>query len=550
MDGPRMRWWGWGVDGHDAPLPAAAVALLRDELHVEPAHHTPVSLNAVDIPEPTLPAAVRARLTEVVGAGNLRDDHLTRLTHSAGRSYPDLVRLRSGRGLAPPDAVVLPGTREEVARVLEACADSGVAVVPFGGGTSVTGGVEPLRGPFAAAVTVDLARLRGLLELDERSQLATFGAGTLGPEVERLLGARGLTLGHFPQSFEFSTVGGWAATRSAGQASTGYGRMDGLVVDLRAATPAGELVTRRVPASAAGPNLRELLLGSEGVLGIITDVTVRVRPRPEQQRFEAWSLPRFADGSEALRELEQAGAAPDVARLSDASETRLSLLLASHPASTKLLRAYLRTRGRAHACLTILGFDGEPAQITRRRARARAILRRHGALALGPAPAAAWAKGRFHGAYLRDELLRRGVLVDTLETATTWTHLGEVHRAVAEALRQALAACGTPGLVMCHISHLYPTGASLYFTFLARQQAGAELEQWHAAKAAATDAICAAGATLTHHHAVGHDHAPWLPREVGELGVEALRALKRRLDPVGIMNPGKLLLDADQQPAA
>jgi alkyldihydroxyacetonephosphate synthase len=550
MDGPRMRWWGWGVDGHDAPLPAAAVALLRDELGVEPAHHAPVSLDAVDIPEPALPAAARARLTEVVGAANVRDDRLARVTHSAGRGYPDLVRLRSGRGLVAPDAVVLPGTREEVARILEACADSGVAVVPFGGGTSVVGGVEPLRGPFAAAVSVDLARLHGLLELDERSQLATFGAGTPGPDVERLLGARGLTLGHFPQSFEFSTIGGWAAARSAGQASTGYGRMDELAVDLRAATPAGELVTRRVPASAAGPSLRELLLGSEGTLGIITDVTVRVRPRPAQQRFEAWSLPRFAAGSEALRELEQAGAAPDVARLSDESETRLSLLLASHPAATRLLRAYLRARGHAPGCLAILGFDGEPVQVARRRAQARPILRRHGALALGRAPGAAWAKGRFHGAYLRDELLRRGVLVDTLETATTWTQLGEVHGAVSRALREALAARGTRALVMCHVSHLYPTGASLYVTFLARQQAGEELAQWHAAKAAATDAICAAGATLTHHHAVGRDHAPWLPREVGELGVEALRALKARLDPAGIMNPGKLLLDPGHDPGA
>jgi alkyldihydroxyacetonephosphate synthase len=549
MHAPRMRWWGWGVDGHDAPLPAAAVALLREELGVEPAHRAPVSLEAVEIAEPALPAGARAQLAAIVGVEHVRDDRLARVIHSAGRGYPDLVRLRSGRGLVAPDAVVFPATREEVAEVLDTCGRTGVAVIPFGGGTSVVGGVEPLRGPFAAAVSVDLARLTGLLELDERSQLATFGAGTLGPEVERLLGARGLTLGHFPQSFEFSTVGGWAATRSAGQASTGYGRMDELVVALRAATPSGELMTRRAPASAAGPSLLELLLGSEGVLGIITDVTVRVRPRPPQQRFEAWSLPDFAAGGEALRELEQAGAAPDVARLSDEDETRLSLVLASHPAAARLLRAYLAARGHPHGCLTVVGFDGEPAEIARRRGRARTILRRHGALALGPAPGAAWAKGRFHGAYLRDELLRRGVLVDTLETATTWTALDDVHRAVARALRRALVERGTPPLVACHVSHLYPTGASLYFTFVARQQAGAELAQWHAAKAAATDAICAAGATLTHHHAVGRDHAPWLPREIGALGVEALRALKEHLDPAGIMNPGKLVDAAADPPA-
>jgi alkyldihydroxyacetonephosphate synthase len=310
------------------------------------------------------------------------------------------------------------------------------------------------------------------------------------------------------------------------------------------------LSTLAVPASAAGPDLRELLLGSEGVLGVITEVTLRVRPRPRQQRYDTYSLPGFFAGTEALRELEQAGAAPDVARLSDEEETRISLALASHPAASRLLRAYMNVRahrGRrtrhppTAGCLTILGFDGDADQIARRRARARRILRRHGAVALGPAPAAAWVKGRFHGAYLRDELMGRGVLVDTLETATTWTDLTKLHRDIGAALTSTLAARGTPAVVMCHVSHLYPTGASLYFTFLARQERGAELEQWHAAKHAASEAISHAGATISHHHAVGRDHAPWLRSEIGPLGVAALRAVKDRVDPAGIMNPGKLI---------
>lgn len=538
---PRMRWWGWGVDGHDAPLPKAAADLLRDELGAAGARAAPVALEQVELPTPALAGDARARLVAAVGAGCVRDDRLTRIAHAAGRSYPDLLRLRSGRGLAAPDAVVYPAGHDDVAAVLAICAQESVAVIPFGGGTSVVGGVEPLRGPFAAAVSLDLARMSGLTALDTRSQLATFLAGTTGPEAERLLGARGLTLGHFPQSFEFSTIGGWAATRSAGQASTGYGRIDELVVALRAATPSGELATLPVPASAAGPALRELLLGSEGVLGVITEVTVRVRPRPARQRFHAFSLPGFAAGTEALRALEQAGAAPDVARLSDEEETRISLALASHPAATTALRAYMRARGHRSPCLTILGFDGDAAQVARRHARARAILRRHGAVALGAAPGNAWAKRRFHGAYVRDELMGRGVLVDTLETATTWSALRELHRDIGAALRGTLAGRGTPAVVMCHVSHLYPTGASLYFTFLARRQGGAELEQWRAAKRAASDAIAAAGATITHHHAVGADHLPWLAAEVGELGIEALRAIKARVDPAGIMNPGKLL---------
>ncbi len=538
---PRMRWWGWGVDGHDAPLPRAAATLLRDELGAGGARVLPPPLARVELADPALSARARARLVEAVGAEHVRDDRLTRVAHAAGRSYPDLVRLRSGRGLHAPDAVVYPAGHDEVAAVLAVCAAESLAVIAFGGGTSVVGGVEPLRGGHRAAITLDLARLSGLTALDERSQLATFKAGTTGPELEALLAARGLTLGHFPQSFEFSTVGGWAATRSAGQASTGYGRIDELVVALRAATPSGDLDTIAVPASAAGPDLRGLLLGSEGALGVITEVTLRVRPRPADQRYDAYSLPGFAAGAEALRALEQAGAAPDVARLSDEEETRISLTLASHPAATRALRAYIRSRGQRAACLTILGFDGDPADVARRRARARAILRRHGAIALGQAPGAAWAKGRFHGAYTRDELISRGVLVDTLETATTWTALTDLQRDIGAALRSALRARGTPAVVMCHVSHLYPTGASLYVTYFARQERGAELEQWRAAKSAASDAIVRARATITHHHAVGTDHAPWLPAEIGELGVAALRAVKARVDPAGVMNPGKLL---------
>jgi len=546
---PRMRWWGWGADGHDAPLPKAAAALLRDELGAGGARDAPgppaalaaVGLDRVELPDPALGAKPHARLAAAVGVEHVRDDRLARVAHAAGRSYPDLVRLRRGRGLVAPDAVIYPGDHDEVEEVLAVCAQEAIAVIAFGGGTSVVGGVEPLRGPFAAAVSLDLARMSGLRALDVRSQLATFAAGTTGPEVERLLGAHGLTLGHFPQSFEFSTVGGWAAARSAGQASSGYGRIDELVVALRAATPSGELATLPVPASAAGPDLRALLLGSEGVLGVITEVTLRVRPRPRQQRYDAYSLPGFAAGTEALRALEQLGAAPDVVRLSDEEETRLSLALASHPVATRLLRAYMRGRGHPDGCMTILGFDGDPSQVARRRARARSILRRHGAIALGQAPGVAWAKGRFHGAYVRDELLNRGVLVDTLETATTWTALRTLHGDIGAALRGALARRGTPAVVVCHVSHVYPTGASLYFTFLARQQHGAELEQWQAAKTAASNAISSAGATITHHHAVGRDHAPWLAAEIGELGIATLRAVKARVDPAGIMNPGKLL---------
>ncbi|MBA2348304.1 MAG: FAD-binding oxidoreductase [Solirubrobacterales bacterium] len=538
----RQRWWGWGTDGHDGPLPEAGEALLAEELGLGTERTVLPALEELELPPSTLTDGARAKLEEIVGAGWVRDDHEARVLHSAGRSYPDLLALRSGELSHAPDAIVSPADHAEVLAVLGACADLDLAVIPFGGGTSVVGGVAPLAGEHGGAICLDLARLTGLLELDRRSGLARFGAGTFGPDAESELAAHGLTLGHHPQSFEFSTVGGWVATRSAGQGSTGYGRIDELVQGVRMAAPGGEVTTGSGPASAAGPDLRELLVGSEGTLGVLTEATLRVRPAPGATRYEALALPGFAAAVEALRGLAQAGAAATVTRLSDEEETRVNLAMSGSPRAAAALRAYLRARGLSQPCLLILGWEGATdAALRARREAGHRVLRDHAAISLGEKPGEAWAHSRFHGPYLRDELMSRRMLVDTLETAATWTDLLATYRAVGAALRSSLASRGTPALVGCHVSHLYPTGASLYFTFLARQEEGAELEQWQATKRAAGDALAAAGATITHHHAVGSDHAPWLPGEIGELGVDLLRAAKRTLDPTGIMNPGKLI---------
>jgi alkyldihydroxyacetonephosphate synthase len=540
-----VRWWGWGEDGHDVPLPEPVLSLLRDELGVDlAARRRPVALEDVRLRRPGLDEVVRERLAGVVGPAHLRDDRDARLEHAAGRGYPDLVRLRSGDGSSAPDAVVAPGSAEEVRGVLAVCSERRVAVVPFGGGTSVVGGVEPVRDGFEGAVSLDLRRLDGVSAIDRTSLTATLEAGLLGPEAERRLAGEGLTLGHFPQSYEFSTVGGWVATRSAGQASTGYGRIDELVEGLRCVAPAGEVAARPLPASAAGPDLRELLVGSEGVLGVICEATLRVRPAPAARRYEGWSFRSFGEGCDAFRVMEQADASPDVARLADGEETRVGLAFASSGGrADRLARAYLRMRGHEGGCLAIVGFEGDEEDVERRRTRSAAMLRAGGGVALGRRPGEAWLRGRYAGPYLRDELLDRGVLVDTLETATSWSNLAVLCRAVGEALRSSLAARGTPPLVMCHVSHLYHSGASLYFTFLARQEQDAPLEQWRAAKTAASEAIVGAGGTITHHHAVGRDHRPWMRAEVGDLGLELIRAVKERLDPEGIMNPGKLLPD-------
>jgi alkyldihydroxyacetonephosphate synthase len=532
-----MKWWGWGSPAKRVEVGPEAVAMLRSELgEAEPAEC--VRLEEVVVPAPRpLPAEVAT----AVGAAAVLNGHEHRVRRAAGRGYPDLVRLRAGRLEDAPDAVVLPGSVGEVSRILEICSREGIAVVPFGGGTSVVGGVEPLRGGFERLLSLDLRRLRDVV-VDRRSLTATLGPGLRGPEAEEALHAQGVTLGHFPQSFEYATIGGFAATRSAGQASSGYGRFDELVTSIALAAPAGELRTLEIPHSAAGPALRELVLGSEGALGVITRVTARVRPLPERRRYEAWMAADFASGAEVIRSLAQADVLPDVVRLSDLAETRVSLALSGTAGAKRaLLSSYLRVRRRAAGCLIVCGWEGEPEAVERRRALAARMLRSGGAAALGGAPGRAWERGRYEGPYLRDELLDLGYLAETLETAHTWSRLGELYDAVRGAIGAALATQGTPGIVMCHLSHAYRDGASLYFTFLARRRPGAELEQWRAVKAAACEAIVETEGTITHHHAVGRDHIPYMRAEVGELGIEALRALKERLDPAAIMNPGKLI---------
>jgi alkyldihydroxyacetonephosphate synthase len=542
-----MIWHGWGDPGQRHGLQEGAEAFLAERIGGLGEPTPPVALEDVRVGPSALSDEQRRALTEVVGPAVVRDDHRTRVEHAGGKSYPDLLRRRQGDAVAAPDAVVLPASHDEVLRLLAACVEHAVAVVPFGGGTSVVGGVEPERGGFSALVSLDLSRMDALLDLDEESGIATFQPGLRGPHAEALLRERGWTLGHFPQSYAYATLGGYVATRSAGQASTGYGRIDDLVVGARMATPSGELRAGHGAGSAAGPDLLALMTGSEGVLGVLTEVRLRVRRAPEIELHEAWVAPSFASGAATLRALVQAGVAPTITRLSDEDESATALAQ-QKGLKTVALRRYLGLRGIDRPCLVILGWEGTRAGVERERAAAHELLGDRRLVRLGRSAGSSWARGRFQGPYLRDELMDHGVMVETLETATSWSRLGELYLAVRGALSQTLADGGTPPLVLCHVSHLYPTGASLYFTWIARQRPGAELDQWHEAKTAASDAIVAHGGTITHHHAVGTDHRAWMTDEIGDLGVEVLRGVKDRLDPRGICNPGKLLpLGADDE---
>jgi alkyldihydroxyacetonephosphate synthase len=542
-DPAAMRWWGWGDPAHPPGLPAAALGFLADTVGLAAQPRAPVALANVRTPPPALTDAVLSRLRATVGAEHVRDDHLERVTHAAGKGYPDLVRVRAGEPQGAPDAVVLPSSTQEVGAVLALCEHESLAVVPFGGGTSVVGGVEPLRGEHVGVVCLDMRRMGGVVELDGASRTVTVQGGMRAPALERYLGDRGLTLGHYPQSFEYVSLGGCAATRSAGQASSGYGAIERMVLGLRLSAPAGEIELPAIPASAAGPSLRQLLIGSEGTLGVICELSLRVRAAPSERVYEGIFFEDFSAGVEVLRELAQQGASPDVARLSDESETRMSLALAgSGGVKGRLGRLYLGARGYGEGCLAIFGCEGSEHEVGVRRTRALQVARASGGLTVGRSPGEAWSAGRFSAPYLRDELLTHGVMVETLETATQWSNLQRLHSAVARAIDAALKDCGTPGLVMCHVSHLYETGASLYFTFVARQREGEEIEQWRSVKEAASRAIVQGGGTITHHHAVGRDHAQWMRAEVGDTGTATLRALKAQLDPAGIMNPGKLLV--------
>lgn len=468
-----------------------------------------------------------------------------RAAFSLGKSYLDLVRIRRGDIPKPTDAVVLPKTEEQVLSVLALAEREGFSVIPFGGGTSVVGGVEP-RGE-APSVTMDMALMSGVGRIDAESLTATVGPGTLGPELERELAVAGFTLGHFPQSFEFSTVGGWIATRSSGQQSTLYGKIEDMVQGVRLAHPGGVLVTPAVPAAAAGPDLVQLITGSEGTVGVITRATLRVSRLPAAADLRAYLLPGFAQGVAAARELMQSGLRPSVLRVSDEAETETTLALRPLPTGLAALkeragRWYLSRRGISlqAASIMVLGFEGREPDVQHAWAVARGVLRRYGAVSLGRGAGEAWRRGRYEAPYLRDLLLDHGIMVDTLETATTWERYLALYRSVRDAIRTAL---GERGMVMAHLSHSYTDGGSIYYTFLAPQDRGAEVEQWWRVKEAATNAVVKGGGALSHHHGIGADHRRWMSEYLGPDGVRLLAVIKAALDPHGVMNPGKLVPD-------
>lgn len=539
----QRRWAGWGFEDVDFEPPAAMLAWLEDRLGpTEP--YPRLAPEELDAPParslPSLP-------------GPVTTDPLPRLERARGQGLPDLLRLRAGALPAVPDAVAFPADEAAVVSLLEACNQAGMRVIPRGGGTSVTGGVNVVLDD-APTVILDLSHLSGLEELDETSGLATFRAGTTGPGVEAALGEAGFTLGHFPQSWELSTVGGWVATRASGQESLGYGSIADLVAGARVVAPGGRLEIPAFPASAAGPDLRQVVLGSEGRLGVITRATLRVRRAPPPLIVWATVLPTWEAGLEASRDIVQQGVPLHLLRLSNEPETEVAMTvgLAGHRRLAPLVRGWLRLRGIPDrgrgGCLLLLGAAEDEQRLAGVEAWCGSILGRHGGVSLGRRPGRTWVRDRFRHPYLRDALLDRGWATDTLETAAPWSRLAPLAEAVNTALARGLEAEGETVPVLCHVSHPYRDGASLYFTFFFRcpPDADTAVARWARLKRAATDALVEAGGTLSHHHGVGSWHAPWYRGEVGRDGHRLVATAARQLDPRGILQPAALLDPTDR----
>ena len=525
------RWNGWGNINTDYPVPATAqayLATLFGPLNPQPDAAYEEVLKSV--PTSRLPAHPLVNISAE-----------TRLAHSRGQSIPDWVALRSGRIGAFPDGVAFPQTEQDVQALITYAQKAGAKVIPYGGGTSVNGHINPPKS-IAPILTLSLEHMTRLLDLDGFGHTATFEAGVTGPELEKSLVTHGYTLGHFPQSHEYSTLGGWIATRSSGQQSYKYGRIEQLFAGGRMETPRGLIDLPHFPASAAGPDIKEMILGSEGRMGVITQAKVKIRRMPEAEEFYGVFFPSWEQGAQAVRQIAQEEIPVSMLRLSNPQETETTLILSGKSwvgAADKGLRliGYGGTR-----CLLVFGVTGSAVHLQRTRAQASSICRRHGGLFVGTVVGHTWEKSRFYSPYLRNTLWELGVAIDTLETALPWLNVMEASAAIPASIVETARRSGEEVLAFAHLSHVYRDGASVYTTFLFRHPADPDelLALWAAMKRSATLTIQQQGGTITHQHGVGVDLAPYLPVEKGALGMEALRSVCKSFDPDGLMNPGKL----------
>jgi alkyldihydroxyacetonephosphate synthase len=548
---PRhMKWWGWGdvekgfdSEAHPAFWPYAKTQL---GIETEAPPTPPVPLDSVQLPEAIVNPRFQAEITSALHAGQICNSRDERVIHAYGKGFRDLFRMRCGSAEGAPDLVVYPENENDVLVTLRAAAHHDVMVIPFGGGSNISGCLERME-TRRMAVSLDMRRMRRVLAVDAESFTARAEAGVFGPDLEEQLGAHGMTLGHFPDSFLHSTLGGWIATRSAGMQSDKYGKIEDMVVALRMVTPEGVLATRTVPKSSNGIDVNHLCIGSEGTLGVITEATMRVHPRPESRLVPAYLFPEFESGLEAMRECVRRECMPSMVRLNDPDKTALSI--AFKPASSrlsqavsKIFKSYLRAKGfdLPRACLMLTAFEGRKAGVAGEFRQVSAIYRKYGGISLGSGSGRSFEATKYDFPHIRDFLLERDVTTDVSETSTVWSNILPLYKATMGAIRGGILESGVPPWAGCHISHTYRCGASVYFTFGFKQRLGCEMEQYLRVKRAAQQSFIESGATLSHHHAVGTEHLPWLAADISPLGVKAVAAIKQGLDPGNTMNPGRL----------
>ena len=537
----QTRWNGWGNISINKKVSPHGAKLIKSHIG-KTKKLSSVSLQQVlkTVPKSRLPAAMTKLATVSI-------DKEVRLRHARGQSFPDWIAMHSGAFEVFPDGVAFPESTADVETLLTLASEHDLIVIPFGGGTSVVGHINPQKGS-RPVLTIAMSKMDQLIDLDTESQIATFGAGTQGPSVEAQLDAQGYRLGHYPQSWELSTLGGWIAARSSGQQSLGYGRIEQMFAGGTLVTPQGVLNIADIPASSAGPDLREMMMGTEGRAGIFTEVKMRVQPQPEEELFKVAFLPNWEAGKEVLRQAVQKNVRLSMLRLSNAVETDAHIHLGTSPSQFLAISTYLKARGlSSDKVMLTYGVSGDKAQNKLALTQFNKLLKQHGSVTgkITDIMGSVWAHGRFKFPYLRGTLWDKGIMVDTFETATNWNNIDEQMQQMQEAVRTSLTDEGEEVMAFTHISHVYKQGASLYTTyfFRAAKDHATTLKRWQKIKQAASLSLANGTATISHQHGVGRDHAPYLAAEKGKLGIQVTRDMLKSLDPEQRMNPGVLIED-------
>jgi alkyldihydroxyacetonephosphate synthase len=553
-DVKHMKWWGWGIEGvsfHHENKPGFRPFVINAiDLDVSATPVAPMSLEDLPIPAPMISGELLAELRDAVGSDNAVQDDLDRIVHTYGKSARDLLRIRVGDIPRVPDVVVYPGDEAEVQLIVDRAVSADAVLIPYGGGSNISGSLHAPADETRPVISVDLGRLNQLIDIDEDSGLARIQAGAQGPDLEEQLVARGWTLGHFPDSFTHSTLGGWVATRSSGMQSDKYGDISDIARGMRVVMPGKVLQIRPLPHTSTGPSVREMVLGSEGRLGVITEVTVQVHRIPEVRLILGYLFPSWEASLAAMHDISTSDAHPSITRVSDAKETAFSF--ATRKKSSRIsissliskgLMKVLQRRGWKldEVCLSFIGYEGGKAHVSRQKAIVKDIVGRHGGIGVGKGPGELYDQKKFDTPYIRDFLLDRGAIGDVSDTAAPWSKLLPLYTNVLAAAEKVYAHLGVAGWIMCHLSHSYHSGACLYFTFAFKHDGVDPLAQYEPLKNAIQQAFVDSGGTLSHHHAVGTEHAAWLEQDISAPGVHMIDGLFTAMDPGRNFNPGKII---------